>query len=96
MQRRTLLASASAILMALAVPAMAQDEPLKVGFMLPAAWIERVAGDAVVALGLRRTGAAGVADAPFASVPWRTCPRLLGIDLLGGGARVGETLYSAP
>ncbi|MEO1911191.1 MAG: BMP family ABC transporter substrate-binding protein [Paracoccus sp. (in: a-proteobacteria)] len=33
MQRRTLLASASAILMALAVPAMAQDEPLKVGFI---------------------------------------------------------------
>lgn len=74
----------------------AYADRFRVGFMLPAAWIERVAGDAVVSLGLRRTGAAGVADAPFASVPWRTRPRLLGIDLLGGGARVGETLYSAP
>jgi hypothetical protein len=68
----------------------------RVGFVLPPAWIERVEGDAVVALGLRRTGPEGVADAPFAAVPWRATPRLLGVDLLGGGARVGETLYSAP
>ncbi|MEE2860014.1 MAG: BMP family ABC transporter substrate-binding protein [Pseudomonadota bacterium] len=33
MQRRTLLATASAAIMALAAPAMAQDEPLKVGFI---------------------------------------------------------------
>nr|WP_111298947.1 BMP family ABC transporter substrate-binding protein [Paracoccus saliphilus] len=33
MHRRTLLASASAIVMALAAPAFAQDEPLKVGFI---------------------------------------------------------------
>lgn len=33
MLRRTLLATASAALMALAAPAMAQDEPLKVGFI---------------------------------------------------------------
>jgi hypothetical protein len=74
----------------------AYADRFRVGFVLPSAWIERIDGDAVVALGLRRSGAAGVGDAPFASVPWRTHPRLLGIDLLGGGARVGETLYSAP
>jgi hypothetical protein len=74
----------------------AYADRFRVGFVLPSAWIERIDGDAVVALGLRRSGAAGVGDAPFASVPWRTRPRLLGIDLLGGGARVGETLYSAP
>lgn len=33
MHRRTLLASASALVMALAAPAFAQDEPLKVGFI---------------------------------------------------------------
>lgn len=33
MQRRTLLASASALMMTLAAPALAQDEPLKVGFI---------------------------------------------------------------
>ncbi|WP_304618169.1 BMP family ABC transporter substrate-binding protein [Paracoccus sp. (in: a-proteobacteria)] len=33
MQRRTLLATASAMMMALAAPALAQDEPLKVGFI---------------------------------------------------------------
>ncbi|MBM3603667.1 MAG: BMP family ABC transporter substrate-binding protein [Alphaproteobacteria bacterium] len=33
MQRRTLLATASALIMALAAPALAQDEPLKVGFI---------------------------------------------------------------
>lgn len=33
MQRRTLLATASAMMMALAAPVLAQDEPLKVGFI---------------------------------------------------------------
>ena len=33
MQRRTLLATASAMMMALAAPALAQDEPLKIGFI---------------------------------------------------------------
>lgn len=33
MQRRTLLATASALMMALAAPALAQDEPLKIGFI---------------------------------------------------------------
>ncbi|MFN3275171.1 MAG: BMP family ABC transporter substrate-binding protein [Paracoccus sp. (in: a-proteobacteria)] len=33
MQRRTLLASASALILALAAPALAQDEPLKIGFI---------------------------------------------------------------
>ncbi|MGP9805884.1 BMP family ABC transporter substrate-binding protein [Paracoccus sp. NSM] len=33
MQRRTLLATASALMMTLAAPALAQDEPLKIGFI---------------------------------------------------------------
>ncbi|MBI1303378.1 MAG: hypothetical protein GC172_06285 [Phycisphaera sp.] len=74
----------------------AYADRFRVGFVLPPAWIDRIEGDAVVMLGLRRTGPEGVADAPFAAVPWRATPRLLGVDLLGGGARVGETLYSAP
>jgi len=74
----------------------AYGDRFRVAFALPPAWIERVDGEAVVALGLRRSGAGGWVDAPFATVPWRARPRTIGIDLLGGGARLRETLYSAP
>ncbi|MEY3023071.1 MAG: hypothetical protein RIS86_2269 [Planctomycetota bacterium] len=70
-------------------------DALRVGFLVPPGWIDRVEGRAVLSVGMRRTAFSGGGDAPYPSVPWRPTPRLARIDLL---ARDGAPilLYSAP
>lgn len=60
----------------------AYKDRFRLGFQLPPAWIDRVDGRAVASIGVRRIGAQGSADAPFASVPWRRTPRAVAVDLL--------------
>lgn len=70
-------------------------DALRIGFLVPPGWIERVEGRAILSLGMRRGAFSGGGDAPYPSVPWRPTPRLARIDLL---ARDGAPilLYSAP
>lgn len=70
------------VLAGAAVEWKAYKDRFRLGFPLPPAWIDRVAGRADVALGFRRSGAQGSVDAPFASVPWREIPRAVSFDLL--------------
>ena len=70
-------------------------DALRVGFLVPPGWLERVEGRAILSIGMRRGAFSGGGDAPYPSVPWRPTPRLARIDLL---ARDGAPilLYSAP
>lgn len=70
------------VLAGAAVEWKAYKDRFRLGFQLPPAWIDRVDGRAVAAIGVRRSGAQGSADAPFASVPWRRTPRTVAVDLL--------------
>ncbi|MFM1824235.1 MAG: hypothetical protein RI967_2501 [Planctomycetota bacterium] len=70
-------------------------DTLRVGFLVPPGWLDRVEGRAILSIGMRRAAFSGGGDAPYPSVPWRPTPRLARIDLL---ARDGAPilLYSAP
>ena len=72
----------SGVLAGATVEWKAYKDRFRLSFALPPAWIDRVEGRADVALGLRRSGAQGSVDAPFASVPWRETPRTVSFDLL--------------
>lgn len=70
------------VLVGTTVEVKSYPDRYRMGFQVPARWISRVDGKALVELGLRRTGTQGSADAPFASAPWRRLPRTVAFDLL--------------
>ena len=52
------------------------------GFAVPPSWLDHSDGRTIVRLAFRRRIGASTFDAPFASVPWRSSARSIGIDIL--------------
>ena len=64
-----------------AVEFAAFPERFRAATVFPSEWIRREEGTTILQVGFRRLFPGGFADAPFATVPWRTRPRTIELEL---------------